>query len=287
MHIPRNFAAPQPVQLVFVTTGRQQPRVTYPRTLVVAEANSQVSLVETYISLTDGRFLTNAVTEIVVGDGANVSHNRLLLESLDAYHVGVSRVYQAADSSFTSASFAKGAALGRNDFQSLLDGPGANCTLNGLYFTTGSQHMDNFINIDHARPHCTSRLLYKGILDGKSRAVFGGNVTVRKEAQKTDAQQTDKNLLLSEEAEVDSKPSLLIYADDVKCGHGATAGHIDSDTLFYMRSRGLDVATASQLLIHAFASEIIDSVELEPLRDYLDAKFMEAIPDATLPLGRA
>ncbi len=286
VHIPRSFAAPRPVQLVFVTTGRRQPRVTYPRTLVVAEADCEVSLVETYISLTDERFLTNAVTEIAVGDGANVTHNRLLLESLDAYHVGVSRVYQATDSSFASASFAKGAALGRNDFQALLDGPGANCTLNGLYFTTGSQHMDNFINIDHAQPHCTSRLLYKGILDGKSRAVFGGNVTVRKEAQKTDAQQTDKNLLLSPEAEVDSKPSLLIYADDVKCGHGATAGHIDADTLFYMRSRGLDVATASQLLIHAFASEIIDTVELEPLRDYLDARFMEAIPDATLPMGR-
>ena len=146
--------------------------------------------------------------------------------------------------------------------------------------------MDNFINIDHAQPNCTSRLLYKGILDGQSRAVFGGNVTVRKQAQKTDAQQTDKNLLLSHNAEVDSKPSLLIYADDVKCGHGATAGHIDDDTLFYMRSRGLDVATASQILIHAFASEIIETVGLESLRNYLDGLYMEAIPNATLPLGR-
>jgi Fe-S cluster assembly protein SufD len=195
-------------------------------------------------------------------------------------------VYQSQDSTFTSASFAKGAALGRNDFQVLLDAPGANCTLNGLYLTTGTQHLDNFINIDHARPNGTSRLLYKGILDGKSRAVFGGNVTVRKEAQKTDAQQTDKNLLLSLDAEVDSKPSLLIYADDVKCGHGATAGHIDDDTLFYMQSRGLDVETASQILIHAFASEIIDTVGLTTLREYLDRRFMEAIPTATLRLGR-
>ena len=287
VHLPPNTAAPQPVQLVFVTTGRRQPRVTYPRTLVVAEANSRVSLVETYISLTDERFLTNAVTEIVVADGANVTHNRLLLESLQAYHVGVSRVYQGSDSSFTSAAFAKGAALGRNDFQVVIDGPGANCALNGLYLTTGSQHMDNFINIDHAKPHSASRLLYKGILDGKSRAVFGGNVTVRKEAQKTDAQQTDKNLLLSEDAEVDSKPSLLIYADDVKCGHGATAGHIDADTLFYMRSRGLDIPTASQILIHAFASEIIESVDLEPLREFLDNLFLSALPQAALPTGRA
>ena len=287
VHLPRNAEAADPVNLVYITTGREQPRVTHPRTLVVAESNSRLNLVESYVSLTGERFLTNAVTEIVVKDGASVNHHRLLLENDQAYHIGVSRVAQGRDSSFTSASFAKGAALGRNDFQVTLDGPGSTCTLNGLYFTTGNQHMDNFINIDHVQPNCTSRLLYKGILDGRSRAVFGGNVTVRKEAQKTDAQQTDKNLLLSHEAEVDSKPSLLIYADDVKCGHGATAGHIDDDTLFYMRSRGLDVATASQILIHAFASEIIEAVELEPLQDFLDSLFMEAIPDATLPLGRA
>ena len=168
-----------------------------------------------------------------------------------------------------------------------LAGTGAECTLNGLYLTKGSQHIDNYINIDHAEPYGTSRMFYKGILDGRSRAVFGGNVTVRKDAQKTDAQQTDKNLLLSEYAEVDSKPSLLIYADDVKCGHGATAGHIDADTVFYMHSRGLDLPTASRILIHAFASEIIDTVALEPLREYLDAQFQSAIPDAdlSLPIG--
>ena len=287
VHVPRDTETNAPVNLVFITTGREQPRVTHPRTLVVAESNSRLNLLESYISLTGERFLTNAVTEIVVGDGASVSHHRLLLENDQAYHVGVSRVAQGRDSTFSSASFAKGAALGRNDFQVTLEGPGANCNLNGLYFTTGTQHMDNFINIDHVQPNCTSRLLYKGILDGRSRAVFGGNVTVRKEAQKTDAQQTDKNLLLSHDAEVDSKPSLLIYADDVKCGHGATAGHIDEDTLFYMRSRGLDIPTASQILIHAFASEIIEAVELEPLQDFLDSLFLQAIPSATLPLGRA
>tara|TARA_B100000745_G_scaffold296920_1_gene243037 strand:- start:562 stop:1920 length:1359 start_codon:yes stop_codon:yes gene_type:complete len=286
VHVPEGAVLSAPVHLIFVTTGKEQPRVTYPRTLLVAGSNSQVTLIESYVSLADARFLTDAVTEIMLEDGANVSHYRLLLESTEAYHVGVSRVYQSQDSSFTSVSFAKGAAIGRNDFQVLLDAQGASCTLNGLYLTTGTQHMDNYINIDHAKPDGTSRLLYKGILDGKSRAVFGGNVTVRQEAQKTDAQQTDKNLLLSLDAEVDSKPSLLIYADDVKCGHGATAGHIDDDTLFYMQSRGLDVDTASQILIHAFASEIIDTVELTPLREYLDRLFMEAIPIATLRLGR-
>jgi Fe-S cluster assembly protein SufD len=286
IHLPAGQVCSAPVHLVFVTTGQQSPRVSYPRTLLVAGRNSQATLVESYVSLADARSLTDAVTEIVLEEGANIAHYRLLLESTEAYHVGVSRVYQSQDSSFTSVSFARGAALGRNDFQVLLDAPGANCTLNGLYLTTGTQHIDNYINIDHAKPNGTSRLLYKGILDGKSRAVFGGNVTVRKEAQKTDAQQTDKNLLLSLDAEVDSKPSLLIYADDVKCGHGATAGHINDDTLFYMRSRGLDVETASRILIHAFASEIIDTVELTPLREYLDRRFMESIPTEALQPGR-
>jgi len=141
------------------------------------------------------------------------------------------------------------------------------------------------INIDHAQPYTSSRLNFKGILDGKSRAVFGGEVLVRKDAQKVDAQQTDKNLLLSPDAEVDSKPSLLIYADDVQCAHGAAAGHIDKDTLFYMQSRGLDRETASRILIHAFASQIIDTVELEPLRDYLDDLFLAEIPTASLEFG--
>ena len=167
----------------------------------------------------------------------------------------------------------------------LLDAPGAYCSLNGLYLTTDNQHIDNLISIDHAHPHCTSRLNYKGILDGKSRAVFGGTVMVRPDAQKSDAEQTDKNLILSQSAEVDSKPSLLIYADDVKCSHGATAGHIDADTLFYLRSRGLDLATASSMLIQAFASEIIDTVKPEPLREYVDTVFSAAIPVKSLPFG--
>ena len=273
------------VNVVYLTTGREQPRVTYPRTLIDAAANSSVTVIETFAGPDDVRYLTNAVTEATVGEGASVEHYRLLTEGMDAYHVGVSRVLQHKDSVFSSVSIARGAALGRNDFGVKLAGTGAECTLNGLYLTKGNQHIDNYINIDHAEPYGTSRMFYKGILDGRSRAVFGGNVTVRKDAQKTDAQQTDKNLLLSEYAEVDSKPSLLIYADDVKCGHGATAGHIDADTVFYMRSRGLDLPTVSRILIHAFASEIIDTVALEPLREHLDEQFQSAIPDADLSLS--
>ena len=273
------------VHIVYLTTDRAQPRATHPRTLINAEPNSQVTVIETFVGPDDVRYLTNSVLEAYVREGANVEHYRLLFEGRDGYHVGISRVEQDKDSRFSSVAIADGAALGRNDFGVRLGGTGAECVLNGLYLTKGDQHIDNYINIDHAEPNGTSRLFYKGILDGSSRAVFGGNVTVRKDAQKTDAQQTDKNLLLSAEAEVDSKPSLLIYADDVKCGHGATAGHIDEDTVFYMRSRGLDLATTSRILIHAFASEIIDTVELEPLREYLDSRFQNAIPDAELTLS--
>ena len=286
VHVPAGNSPSRVVHLMYLTTGREQAPVTHPRTLVVAGANSNLTLVEGYYSHTEAQHFTNAVTEIVVEDGARVDHYRLLLENVQSFHVGASRVYQGRDSAFNSVCFAKGAALGRNDFQVLLDAPGASCSLHGLYLTTGTQHMDNFINIDHTKPYGTSQLNYKGILDERSRAIFGGTVVVRKDAQKTDAHQTDKNLLLSEDAEVDSKPSLLIYADDVKCGHGATAGHIDHDTLFYMRSRGLDPETARRILIHAFASEIIDTVRVEPLRDYLDELFLEAIP-ATFTLGGA
>ncbi|MDE2786348.1 MAG: Fe-S cluster assembly protein SufD [Chloroflexota bacterium] len=274
------------INVVYVTTEREQPRATHPRLVISAAPNSRATVIETFVG-PDARYLTNAVMEASVGEGASVEHYRLLLEGQEAYHVGVSRVLQQKDSAFSSVAIAHGAAIGRNDFGVTLAGTGAECALNGLYLTTGNQHIDNYINIDHAEPYGTSRLFYKGILDGRSRAVFGGNVTVRKDAQKTDAQQTDKNLLLSEEAEVDSKPSLLIYADDVKCGHGATAGHVDADTVFYMRSRGLDLATASRILIHAFASEIIDTVALEPLREYLDERFRNAIPSANiaLPIG--
>lgn len=275
------------VNVVHLTTERNQPRATYPRTLINAEPNSKVTIIESFVGPDSTRYLTAAVAEGHVAEGASVEHYRLLFEGRDAYHVGISRVVQEKDSRFSSTAISDGASLGRNDFAVKLAGTGAECTLNGLYLTKDAQHIDNYINIDHAEPYGTSRMFYKGILDGRSRAVFGGNVTVRKDAQKTDAQQTDKNLLLSQEAEVDSKPSLLIYADDVKCGHGATAGHIDEDTVFYMRSRGLDLPTVSRILIHAFASEIIDTVALEPLREYLDVRFQNAVPDANiaLPVG--
>ena len=293
--------SPETVFLNIAYLRQNAATVAYPRTLIVAGRNTRLTVFESYLdanALVDGgngagnqsgvsegapRYFTNAVTEIALAEGAQVSHYRLLDESRNAFHVGTTRVTQARDSSYTSGSFARGMALGRHDLSVLLDGTGAFCSLNGLYLTDDTQHMDNLVSIDHAKPHGISRLYYKGILDGRSKAVFGGTVLVREDAQKTDAQQTDKNLILSDRAEVDSKPSLLIYADDVKCGHGATAGHIDADTLFYMRSRGLDPETASRILIHAFASEIIDSVAQPEVRDYLDALFLDTVSGKTLP----
>ncbi|MBC8280946.1 MAG: Fe-S cluster assembly protein SufD [Chloroflexi bacterium] len=274
------------VRLSYITSNSADSQVTYPRTLIIAGRNTDVTVVESYFGPKGSVYFTNAVTEISVGEGAKLDHYRLLLEGNEAFHVGTSRVKQERDSSFSSASFALGTALARNDLEVLMDAPGAYCNLNGLYLTADNQHIDNLISIDHAQPNCTSRLNYKGILDGKSKAVFGGEVIVRRDAQKSDAEQTDKNLVLSQQSEVDSKPSLLIYADDVKCSHGATAGHIDEDTLFYLRSRGLDLDAASRMLIHAFASEIIDSVKLEPLQEYLNTIFSAAIPDKSLPFGR-
>ena len=278
VQIVAGAAIETPVHLVFASTGSSSPTVSYPRVLVVAEADSRATVIESYVGLDGGRYFNDAVSEMVIGEGAEVEHYRLQAEGEAAFHIGTARVVQAEGSTYSSSAFFKGAALGRYDLSVLLDGPDSVCHLNGLYVTSGSQHLDNNINIEHAKPHTRSRLYYRGILDGKSRAVFGGTVLVQKEAQKTDALQSDKNLVLSPDAEVDSKPALFIYADDVKCGHGATAGNIDEDTVFYMRSRGMDVDAASRLLIYGFASEIVATVREPTLKSYLESAFLETLP---------
>ena len=269
----------RPIHLLFISTGAGGPSVTYPRVLVVAQPNSSATLIESYIGLSDDEYFTDSVTEIVLEEGARLDHYRLLLEGVSSYHVGMVRVRQNDDSTYECSVFERQAgSLGRFDMYNELAGERSVCTHNGLYFTDGKQHMDNYININHVAPHCTSRLYYKGILDGRSRAVFGGTVYVQPGAMKTDSMQQDKNLVLSPYAEVDSKPALFIYADDVKCGHGATAGNIDMDTVFYMRSRGLDLETASRFLIYGFAAEIIDKVREDHLRGYLEELFLSSLP---------
>lgn len=275
-----------PLHLVFAADGDESPIVSYPRTLIVAGENSRLRLIETYVGLTTRScHFTDAVTEVVLGEGAEVEHYRILLEGDQAFHVGVTRVHQGRDSVFSSTIFQRGAALARNDLRVTLAAPGASCSLNGLYVTTRRQHIDNYINIDHAQPHTTSRLYYKGILDGASHAVFGGIVLVRPGAIKVDAHQADKNLILSPQAEVDSKPSLEIYADDVKCGHGATAGAVAEDALFYLRSRGLDLHTASALLIKGFASEVLETVGVASLRRDLERRTLKALKGAAFAEG--
>ena len=279
------FPEPVMVRISYITIDSTAPKVSYPRTLIVAGRNANVTVIESYSGPKESVYFTNAVTEISVGNGAKVDHYRLLLEGDQSFHVGTSRVKQEKDSSFSSASFAFGTALARNDMEVQFGGSGGFCSLNGLYLTTDRQHIDNLVSINHAEPNCTSRLNYKGILDGRSKAVFGGTVIVDKDAQKSDAEQTDKNLILSRQAEVDSKPSLLIFADDVKCSHGATAGHIDADTLFYLRSRGLDLDTASKMLIQAFAREIIDNIKPDNLREHVESVFVSSIPNKILPIA--
>ncbi len=275
--VPDEAEVPVHLHVLFVTTSAGGPIVSYPRTLIVAGKQSKLTMVESYVSVDGGAYFNNAVTEIHLEDGAKLEHHRILLDR-DAYHVGVTRVRQGRDSRFTSMAFSTGPTLARNDLNVLLDDTGAECYLRGLYVAAGDQHIDNYLSIDHAQPHCTSRLYYKGILDDRSRAVFGGTVLVREGAVKTDAHQEDKNLVLSSEAEVDSKPALEIYADDVKCGHGATAGAIAEEALFYMRSRGLDEETAQVFLVKGFAAEILDQVTIEPLHAYLGERTTLALP---------
>jgi len=227
---------------------------------VIAEPGSQASLVETFIGTAGELYFTNAVTEVVLGEGAVLDFSRLERESDAAFHISTIAVSQGRDSHFTSHSISLGGALARNDLNVRLDAEGAECTLNGLFLGSGSQLLDNHTLIDHAKPHGTSRELYKGIMDGKSRGIFHGTIIVRPDAQKTDAMQTNKNLLLSKEALVNSEPALEIFADDVKCRHGSTIGQLDAAAMFYLRSRGIGEAAARGLLTYAFASDLLGRI---------------------------
>jgi Fe-S cluster assembly protein SufD len=267
-----------PVHLLFVTTEQAQPTLTSPRVLVIAEKFSKSLLIESHIGLEAGVGFSNAVTEVIVDEGASLSHYRIMEKGHESFHIGTTRVQQERDSNYTSLSFAFGARIGRDDLHVLLDGPGSECMLNGLYMTSETDHLDNHISLTHAKPHATSKQMYKGILTGKSKAVFSGQVLVEQDAQKTYAVQRDMNLLLSDGAEVDTKPSLLIYADDVQCFHGAAAGEVDEDAIFYMLSRGIDPETASRILITAYADEIIDYVENESLQGYLKNSVAKLLP---------
>ena len=275
VRLGRGQTLDRPVHLVFLAdAGETANRIVHPRTLVVVGAGSRLTLVEAYAGSGDTVYCTNAVTEIVLEDDAELDHYRLVREGDGAFHLGTVQVRQGRNSRYRSHSVTAGGALTRVELNALLDGEGADCLLQGLYVAGGSQHVDSRTAIEHARPHGTSRELYKGVLNDRARAVFNGKIVVRKEAQKTDAQQSNRNLMLSRDAEIDSKPQLEILADDVRCAHGTTIGQLEEDEMFYLRSRGLDRAVARRLLVRGFAGEILDGVAIEPLRDGLTSRLL-------------
>ena len=270
-----------PIHVVFVTSNSGNSgssRASYPRLLIDAGVNTLAVIIESHINLAESAQLSLPVIEVFAKPGATVRHYRVQMENEHSYHLGTTRVQQLNDSSFNSTTFAVGAAIARNDIHTQLDAPGANCTLHGLYMTSGTQQQDQEISTTHAKPHCTSNQFYKGILSGKSHAVFSGKVVVERDAQKSDATQKDLNLLLSRGAEIDAKPSLEIYADDVTAAHGATAGHVDRDTLFYLQSRGVDEESAKAILIRGFAEELLDEFKPEALYAFVEKVTDERIP---------
>jgi len=266
VRIPASTSVAEPIHLVFLSEPDFGPTVSHPRNLVVAEAGSQASVVETFLGTAGEVYFTNAVTEIVLRDGAVLDFSKLQREGDAAFHVATTAVSLGRNTTFTSHSISLGGALARNDLNVRLDAEGADCTLNGLFLGNGTQLLDNHTLIDHAMPHGTSRELYKGILDGKSRGIFHGTIIVRPDAQKTDAMQTNKNLLLSRESLVNSEPALEIFADDVKCRHGSTIGQLDEGAIFYLRTRGIGAEEARRMLVSAFASDVASRIRVAPLR---------------------
>jgi Fe-S cluster assembly protein SufD len=269
IHVPAHTVVEKPIHVVFVSTGETngRPAMSHPRVLAVLGDDSQAAVVESYAGPDGAEYFTNVVTEIVLGQNAVLDHYKLQHESTQAYHVGTIVVKAGRSASCTSHSVSLGGALVRNDVIAILAGEGGECTLNGLYLADGQRLIDNHTTIDHAMPHCGSREIYKGILADRARGVFNGKIIVRPDAQKTDAKQTNRALLLSEDAQVNSKPELEIFANDVKCTHGAAVGQLDQDAVFYLRSRGLDLAEARHLLIHAFAGDVLNRMPLLPVRN--------------------
>ena len=268
--VPAGVEVAEPVQLIYISSAKQNGETILPRNLVIAEANSKLTVVESYISTGNVAYFTNAVTEILAGESARVEHVKLQDEATDAFHIATIAGEFGRTSNVTVHSFALGAKLSRTNIRTKLAGEGLECILNGLYLTRGEQLADHHMIVEHAQPHCASHEYFNGILDDKSKGIFHGRIYVHPIAQKTDAKQTNKNLLLSDDATADTKPQLEIYADDVKCTHGATIGQLNDESIFYLRSRGIGTDTARQMLIHAFAGEIIERIQCEPAREVID-----------------
>ena len=261
VHVRRGTVLEAPIHLLFVSTASDVPGMSHPRNLFVFEDESQATVIEEYVSLGGGTVLCNSATELVAGESATVSHYMIEREHRKAFNISTLRIQQERSANVASHSLLVGGGLVRNNVHPVLAGEGGECLINGLFVGEGRQHLDNYMYVEHASPHCSSRQFYNGILDGHAHGVFHGRIVVHKDAQKTDAKQTNRNLLLSDDAQIDTKPQLEIYADDVKCTHGATIGQIEENALFYLRSRGIDEISARRLLLLAFATECLDRMK--------------------------
>ena len=270
IYLPQDAVLDQPVHLLFLSSAGDAPTISHPRNLIVAEANSRATIVESYAGADGQVYLTNALTEVVAGEGAALDHYKIQRESRTAFHLANMQVYSERAANFTSTSASLGGRLARHDIHAQLAGEGAETTLNGLYLVDGEQHVDNYTLLEHTQPHCPSHEFYKGILDGRATGSFRGKIHVHREAQKTNAYQSNQNLLLSEDAQINSKPQLEIYADDVKCSHGSTVGQLDPDAVFYLRSRGLAEELAVAVLTQAFAGEVLERIQVDPVRRKLE-----------------
>jgi Fe-S cluster assembly protein SufD len=279
IEIPRGTAVEQPINLVFISVGTGEPWACYPRNLIVLGEGSQVTFVEAFLSLNGLVYLTNAVTEIVAGPGSVIDYYKLERESSQGFHVAAIEAHLDRDASLNSHSISFGGALVRNDLNVALEGEGSHCTLNGLFAVDGQRFVDNHTHIDHRKPHASSRELYKGVLAGKAEGVFNGTITVREDAQKTDAVQYSKNLLLSEHAQINTKPQLEIRNNDVRCFHGATIGQIDPEAIFYLKSRGIDEGEARRIVVRGFADEITHGIRVPALRDQVERLLTEWFQD--------
>jgi Fe-S cluster assembly protein SufD len=277
LDVPRGTIIENPIHLIFIAGGGNKATLSNPRSLMVLGANSQTVLVETYIGLEGEPYFTNTVMELIGEENSTIVHCRLQNERQNAFHISTTQVHLAENSQFTSQSISLGGALARSDLNVSLDGEGISAVLDGLYAASGSQHMDHHTRIDHRKPYGTSRQLYKGVLNGKSGGVFNGKIVVHKNAQRTDAAQVNRNLLLSEQAWANTKPELEIHADDVKCTHGSTVGQPDEDSVFYLRSRGIAQDQASSLLAYAFARDLIERMRVEPIRAELNGLLSDKI----------
>ena len=282
IQIPDNQVLEKPLTIYYLSTSVDQPFMTHPCNLLILGKHAQATIIESYLGFTDSDYLTNTVTKIIMDDAAILNHYKIQQESPGGYHIANMTTSQGRDSLLTSHSISLGGKLVRNDIHSNLHQPGASIVMNGLYMTTARQHVDNHTLVNHLQPYTRSEENYRGVLDGHSRGVFNGKVVVHKNAQKTDAKQSNANLLLSDQAEIDTKPELEIYADDVKCSHGATVGQLDENMLFYLRSRAIDEETARSLLTYAFAEDVINRIEFLPLRKRLESSIIGKLPDSTL-----